>query len=230
MAAPADQIPRRMGDPNILSLLSLKLLLLAFFILLNALSHFEEDRARKVLESVNEAFNGRVEAVRSLTIQSAGIGNLRESVAVVRVAGELFQSMIPAVRVEVSARGKRVRLSLPATTLFRPGEEALQPGRGLLFGRLVHALEQERPLGPGYELELYHGLPGKSADQGDQSGSVELLALRRMGVLARFLEAKGLPDEVLSVGLLPGREDTVEIVVQVLDSGRQDHDYGGLAP
>lgn len=223
MAVPADHNPRRTGDPNILSLLSLKLLLLAFFILLNAMSHFEEDRARKVLESVNEAFNGRVEALRSLTSQNAGIGNLRESVAHVRAAGELFQSMIPAVRVEVSAGGKRVRLSLPATTLFRPGEEALQPGRGLLFERLIFALEKERRVGPGYELELYHGL------RAGGSGSADLLALRRMGLLARYLEGKGLPDDVLSIGLLPGRGETVDLVVQVFESGRQDPDYGRLA-
>ncbi len=215
--------PRARRDPNIVSLLSLKLILLAFFILLNALSHFEEDRARKVLESVNEAFNGKVESDRSLSPHSAGIGNLRESVAIVRTTGELFQSMIPAVKLEVSARGRRVRLMLPATTLFRPEEEALQPGRGLLFQRLVYALEQERRLGPGYELELYHGLPA-------QPGADELLALRRMGLLARYLETTGLPDEALSIGLLPDRGAFVEIVVQVFESDGRSPDYGVLAP
>ena len=41
--------PRRYADPNIVALLSLKLLLLGFFILLNALSRFEEDRSRSVI-------------------------------------------------------------------------------------------------------------------------------------------------------------------------------------
>ena len=42
-------------------LLSLKLILLAFFILLNSLADFEAGRARAVLASVNQAFNGKIE-------------------------------------------------------------------------------------------------------------------------------------------------------------------------
>ena len=64
MASGAARRPgARQGDPNVVALLSLKLILLGFFILLNALSEYEESRTRMVLESVNEAFNGRVDAL-----------------------------------------------------------------------------------------------------------------------------------------------------------------------
>nr|MDJ0609917.1 hypothetical protein [Kiloniellales bacterium] len=71
--------------------------------------------------------------------------------------------------------------------------------------------------------ELYHGLPA-------QPGADELLALRRMGLLARYLETTGLPDEALSIGLLPDRGAFVEIVVQVFESDERSPDYGVLAP
>ena len=45
---------------GLISLLSLKLLLLAFFILLSALSEFETLKVRTALQSVTEAFDGRL--------------------------------------------------------------------------------------------------------------------------------------------------------------------------
>ena len=46
-------------DPTVLTLLSLKLLLLAFFILLTSLAEFQEDRTRQVLESVSRPSTAR---------------------------------------------------------------------------------------------------------------------------------------------------------------------------
>jgi len=53
------------GNGNIIALLSLNILLLAFFILLNSLSSFEEERRDAVMDSVRQAFQGLVRVERN---------------------------------------------------------------------------------------------------------------------------------------------------------------------
>ena len=60
MASPSDPGIRRDDNKYIVLLLSLKLILLAFFILMNALSEFETRRTETVLDSVSRAFRGSI--------------------------------------------------------------------------------------------------------------------------------------------------------------------------
>ncbi len=71
----------REGSSNIVLLLSLMLILLAFFILLNSLSEFEAGKARAVIESVNRAFNGKIESGDRTPAHSASLGALPEAEA-----------------------------------------------------------------------------------------------------------------------------------------------------
>ena len=167
----------RRSDPNVVALLSLKLVLLGFFILLNALSEFEEHRTRSVLDSVNEAFDGRIKAPESHAPFAAALGPLEQGRAMMEEVGRLFQSLIPAVRSEHAAQRGRLQLELPAETLFRPGGISLQPGRDLLLRRFVAALASDGRLGLDFEVELLHGAAvdagiTSSASAGAVTGSV----------------------------------------------------------
>lgn len=214
----------RQGDPNVVALLSLKLILLGFFILLNALSEYEESRTRRVLDSVNEAFKGRVDQPKSYAPVSAGLGPLEESTVMMEDVGRLFHSLIPAVRSEHAADRGRLQLELPAETLFRPGGIALQPGRDLLLRRFAAALTGDGRLGLDFEVELLHGtaadtyvVPSVAA-----GGTLEM---RRLGALVRLLVRLGVPAGKLSVGLLPGRRGKVRLVVQAYPAPLVAPDY-----
>ena len=226
--AAAEQPGGRRSDPNIVALLSLKLLLLGFFILLNALSQYEEDRARKVLESVNEAFNGRVDALESHASYPAGLGPFEETAAMIGSVGRLFRSQIPAVRSEVSAGGARLRLELPAEALFQPAATKLRPGRDLLLRRFAGALTDNGRVGLDYEVELLHGVSvGDTARLA--AAPAEAVEVGRMGALARAFARRGVPVEKLSIGTLPGRPGKVVLVVQVYDARLRAPDYLGFA-
>lgn len=214
-------------DANVVALLSLKLLLLGFFILLNALSQYEEDRARLVLESVNEAFNGRVQALESLSPNSAALGPLDESAGLVNAVGDLFESMIPAVRTEASTGGSRLRLELSAGSMFRPGRAILQPGRELLLRRFAQALARDGQAGSEYEVEVYHGVATGTFQSLADSGA-RALEVRRSGALVRELIALGVPPGRLSSGIVPGRPGKLQLVVQVLKAARPAFDYQEL--
>jgi hypothetical protein len=228
MRRAARQLGGRRGDPGIVALLSLKLLLLGFFILLNALSQFEDQRARQVLESVNEAFNGRVQASERHAPVASGLGALEQTRAMIRTVDRLFRSLIPAVRSEVSASGGHLLLELPAETLFQPAGVPLQPGRDLLLRRFAMALADEGRIGLDYEVELLHGVPdgALATRSAAPSGGLEV---RRLGALARQLVRLGVPAKKLSVALLPGRPGKVQLVVQAYDGPLGAPDYREFA-
>lgn len=217
-------------DPNIVALLSLKLLLLGFFILLNALSQFEEDRTRRVLISVNQAFDGRVEVRESEETLPSALGPLEREAALIDAVGRLLDDLLPAVRTTTSHDGTRLRLELSAGSIFRSGGTGLQPGRALLLRRLAGALTAEQRGDLDYRFEILHGVAAGAADP-DPAGAAAL-AIRRSGVLARDLVARGVPAGRLSIGLLPGHPGRLRLVLWLPETPVRllDLDYGELAP
>src|SRR3546814_4588433 len=74
MAGAAPQPKNRQSNSHIVALLSLKILLLAFFILLNALATFQEERSSAVVDSVRDAFQGLLPVGRRGAADPGGVG------------------------------------------------------------------------------------------------------------------------------------------------------------
>ncbi len=182
---------------NVMLMLSLKLILLAFFILLTTMAEFEKERTHKVLESVAVTFVGEVPAVVGRTNPDAGTGALQGAKALKTQLKSLFKQTIPAVEVRESADGRVLRLEMDARSLFQRGSTALVPGRTAFLRRLAEALTK----GPGaksfYEFQFLHAYPGIAAI-GRNS-----LAVLRGGVLVRRLTAQGIATDKVSAGLWP---------------------------
>ncbi len=206
----------REGSSNIVLLLSLMLILLAFFILLNSLSKFETGRARAVIESVNLAFNGKIESGDRTPAYSASLGALPEVEAKLREVASLFEAVVPSTRVKRIRRAKAVRVELPAAYLFRPAGVRLRPGGEILIQRLVRLLARDPRGGPSYDLEVLLGV-GAPPTGGARPVTPDprSLEVRRAALLAqRFIE-EGLPPPVLSIGLLPRQPGTLRFVVRL---------------
>lgn len=210
------QDARPRGDPNMVALLSLKLLLLGLFILLNALSEYEQDRARRVIDSVNEAFNGQVQAARSHADHAAGLGALEEAATSLDTAGQLFEQVAPVVRRETTREGERLWLELPASTLFRSGDVVLRSGRQHLLSRFAEALAVNRGRA-AIQVELLHGT-ARDAYGALAAAGPRALEPRRAGTLARHLTRLGLDPAWLSVGLLPGAPGRLRLVVTLSEN------------
>ncbi len=206
-------------------LLSLNLILLAFFILLNSLSDFETDRARAVLASVKQAFNGEVEAAGQLPAFTSSFGALPEVEAKMREVGSLFEAMAPSARAKSIRRANSVRIDFPAGALFKPGSQRLRPGREVLLERLAESLRKGPQGASRYLLEILVGTGSQAVIDGDattesaspRSASLEL---RRAAVLAARLSAEGAPFGGLSTGLRPDAAGSLRFVVRLRpDSG-----------
>lgn len=196
------------SDPNVIALLSLKLLLLAFFILLNALSVIEEDKQRVVIDSVSQAFDGRIQAYKNLSEQAGASGQLSGARRLAEALADLLDSTLPAIRLNEGASHSEVRIELPSSMLFGRGATELKPGHDLMIQRLTAALLAESADEVTFLAEVRHGVPANALERLDdlKDRSVEL---RRIGHLAQVMIAEGLPQEQLSSGLELGRPGAV---------------------
>ena len=212
MADGAQSGRRSYGHSHILLLLSLKLILLAFFILLNALSEFQEDKTRAVLDSVTRTFRGDFEPNANIMPHAANLGILPEVRDNLRRIGSAFESLVPAARSEWIDRALTLRLEVPAADLFETGAAALRPEPRALLEELVQAVVRARDRGTALDLEVLHGLPSGWRAFADAQGSS--LEVRRTGALVQALAGIGAPNEALAVGLVPERPNVVQFILR----------------
>lgn len=206
------------GDKNIIALLSLKLLLLAFFILLTALSSFEEQKTRAVLESVNETFSGRSTPSRHSVSFTQALDNLDDKAELVAEIGKLFESVIPAIEKKIGASQKYLRLSMKTEMLFNGGERDLASGRELLLKRLSDALQRFGEKGGVYEVEFLYGQPAKPVEPTSTGAfPIDQRALLRSDAVIRQLLKSGLPADKLALGFQPGEAGKVFFVIRLYE-------------
>jgi hypothetical protein len=210
---PAENLRQEKGDDsNMTTMLGLMLLLLAFFILLNAMSSLEVMKANAVLESVHKTFSGRLGAQRNLAAQRTAADSLRASHEVQAVLGHLLEPLVPVVYKESTPRGPVMILELSAGTFFGPRRTSFQPGRRQLLQRLAGALGKAERRGVDYDFALLHS-------SGQDAGEATL-ATARMAAMATELTRHGAAEQRVTVGLFPrhgpaNRGQSVRFVLRV---------------
>ena len=217
-ASPTPGRPRR-HDGTIVVLLSLKLLLLGFFIVLNANASYELNRAQAVIKSVNAAFNGRAQLPISNTANSKQEAERNQADALINEISALFDATFPAVKSEKVEHGAVLRLELSSSTLFRPGSLNTQPGAAAVIKEFATSLRQAANRGLTFTLEMLHGVP-VDGTRAMVTAGIQSLELRRAGRMARVLKALGVPEESLSVGILPGRAQRVQFILRLFQQGQ----------
>ena len=200
-------------DAGLVALLSLKLLLLAFFILLTALSRYEQDRVTKVVDSVTDAFGSRFVKDVAQPRSHAGLGFHD---AMKPVAEELRRTVAAALPVDVEIELRQdgeLRIDIPANLLFDGGGTAPRATVRPLFVALARALTGPRFEDHAWALDAAARLPGLAsrglADEAD-------LAIRRSAAVVRSLRALGLPQDRLAAGLLDEEGDRFRVAVRPL--------------
>lgn len=207
------------GDPNYVALLSLKLLLLAFFIMLNAMSSFEEDKARAVLDSVNSTFNGDASQLERFANFNQSLDDLDDKAELVSEIERLFETTIPAVERDKGSTQSFLRLRLPVEAMFLGNEIELASGRELLLKRIVQSLGAYTEKGGYYEFEFLYGVPSRNSKA--RAAALEI-ALKRSEIVAQEILMAGMPEDRFAIGLQPNQPKTVFIVIRIYDSPTQN--------
>ena len=185
------------GNGNAAVLLGLYLLLLAFFILLVAISRIVETRSSAALNSVNGAFSAAVEATAPTAfapIVTGPIVEIEEFQGRIRAAVE---EALPVAEVLVVQSGRVLRVRISMNVAFVRDEARLSRAMPPLLARLAGAMgpaaEESRA-----EIELRVGVrdTGAPTAAGDAA-----LAVRWAGLLARKLVDAGVAPQVIAAGV-----------------------------
>lgn len=190
--------------------LSIYLLLLSFFILLNSVSTFQAVRAKAVMESLAITFSTLMPS-REAAFASNN-GNVAAAREFLQSVGGVFETAIPAVKVRTIQPGRLMQIALRLDELFLPDKAEVRPGQGALLNRLVAALSAA-PAGLRYEMTF---LVGNAPDQTGGLPIGEDLSVARAGALAREMVRRGAPPDAVVIGLMPGDPASARAVFRVI--------------
>jgi hypothetical protein len=193
----------KQSNSHIVALLSLKILLLAFFILLNALSTFEEQRRAAVVDSVREAFRGIVPAEYSASSTPAGSDVFEGAENTYAALKQLFSTNLELVEDRNASGAFTLQVDLAVADLFVDEGVALLPEGDEVLRIVAGVLGEQRRAGAGYQIDILYGIDAGGRDSG--------AAVLRAGALVRQLESLGLAPGHLSTGLMPGLRDRVRL-------------------
>ncbi|MFM2044984.1 MAG: hypothetical protein RLY86_3560 [Pseudomonadota bacterium] len=195
------------GGDALIQYLSVFILLLGFFILLNALSRFEETKVGQVIDSVEGAFSQGTALSGSQTDRDRE-AVIADTVGVVCSLGDFIIAEIPLAKVDGEGDGRTLVLSLPLSEILAPGGESLvvRQDRVALLNRIARVM-QPRSGGVQVTLEALVGIA---------PGTEPALPSRGAAAIAQELERYEAPAAALSIGLEEGRPGTLRLLFRVV--------------
>ena len=209
---------------NSIQLLSLSLfiMLLAFFIVLNSVSSFEDEKITPIMGSLEKTFSTRLQNIplqrpstRSDEMDSRGEGQVSR----LDELEELFRSQITALKIEVNretgtmwVRGPYDKLNeaiMAAALPVRPQDESEDSPYFLpTLISLLNTLEQGRAM----RMDMLLNVEENPLEVKLDNPADFVIQRDRIGKFARVLEQAGLPALQISVGLNKGEKDMVDLI------------------
>ncbi|MFT5438805.1 MAG: hypothetical protein ACI9MJ_000666 [Alphaproteobacteria bacterium] len=182
-------IPR---NPLLLQVLSLYLLLLAFFVVLNTISRVEDGRRQAVSGSLSETF-ASVGIPSDRTIRfTSNEGELLGDAAYLQRLGSLIKTEFSIAKVTQTTAGRLLEVTFSLNELFVSDANVIAPERRPLIDNVAAALRTVRPEWR-YDVEILVG-----ADPGNA------LAMARAASLAKLFVAAGIQKRRILAGLVRG--------------------------
>lgn len=181
---------RRFIDPTVGLFVSLYFILVAFFIVMNAISNQETARSVAVMESLEDAFERPYEQ----KAQAPGLippgRHMATDDAFIEEAGTLLAAWLAPVRGLPSDGGNDMAFEIKASRLFYMDDSRLSEQAPRIFSELA-TLVSSAPPGMRREIVFLFG----------QNGPAGSHALRRADALAKAMELSSVPARSLAVGL-----------------------------
>lgn len=193
-------------------MLSIFLLLLAFFVMLNTLAKFETTKTRAVLGSLNATFNIGNPSGREHEFGSF-VGKVGAASQVHAELSQLLRTLFGVGRYDLIRLGNVVVLDIDADALFA-GEAQPSPAL-LVFTSRITGRVLPPPPGSRLDLEIttYRGSGNLDAADLKQIN----VATRRAGAVVRGFERVGFEADQLVAGLAEGNARKVRIEFRVTD-------------
>lgn len=221
--------------------LSLFIMLLSFFIILNALSDFEETKAAPIMSSLNMAFSAGAIDKDELapSIESADETSMNEGTTLDKIEG-LFGAQVKNFRVTKNRLGTEMYIRLPReefeAALGASGQDLFLEEEGSnpmieapFLEMLVDLINTARTSVP-YRMDMVLNLGANPAVMRNESPEALDAAMRTVSFYSERLEREGMPIRFISAGVGAGESDIIELMFRryvpvdvsasIMDGGR----------
>jgi len=186
-------------NPLLVQVLSLYLLLLAFFVVLNTISRVEEARLKAVSGSLNETFAAvGLPADETLRITS-NEGEILQDAAFLKRLGSLIKTELAIAEVSELSLGRTLEVVVSTSALYVADQAAIAPEHRQLIDDVAKAVRTP-PRDLRYDVEILLG-----SDPGNE------LAVSRAAYLADVFAAAGVQKRSLLAGLERGRSGDLRL-------------------
>ena len=198
--------------------LSLFLMLLSFFIVLNSVSDFEETRAvPAVLNSLTLAFSNDVKNIQNGPSPSPSLHQDKREGDTIEVLEGLFNAHIAGFESKRNRLGTVLHVRLPIQRFENAVnsigfDDAGFPGTvpQSFVDTLITVLRSSEK-GQPYRIDMVMSIPEDPAILSDSTPDDFIKALKRVSALAHSMENKGLPKKIMSSGLKKGETGFIDL-------------------
>lgn len=207
---PAEGQPRE--GATVALFLALYLVLLAFFILLVAISEGHSHRSSEIFEGLSSRFAARDAEGGESPSFASDLGRVISPAEYLDTVTRVYESAIPATRVEEIVPGRVMQMVLHVDSLFEHDTETLRPAQRRAFAELVASLSAPPP-GLAYVVEAAFGV----ADPENLLPVASGRAARRAAIVAEAFAAEGAPPGAAVAALESGDPLAVRLIFRVED-------------
>lgn len=215
MQSEGPNLKRLFGSEGTMGLfVALYLILLAFFILLNAVSEQALHRADEAMRSVNSTFKESRQPDNTPTIDpsAADIASRDEVLSKIRLA---FLAELDIEGRFASRGGNTFEVEFSADSLFQRGSFRVRADMTPFVDQLISVVRSSA--GKQQVAFLFGSGDGPVAREMTRPQEI---AVRRAGALARYLQRKGIEDGVFTTGFVAVPEGKIRAVFWHQSSGR----------
>lgn len=195
----------------IILMLGLYLIVLAFFILLNAMSENSEEKVKKASESIAEGFG----------FQLSGPVNMRDDVDVTinpvfdivsREIQSILESYIADNSFKFTTNANQMVFKIDTKRIFAPGSIRIRPAMAYFFEDIARVVSTERP---GSHLISEIVVKNNETDIGNSQIPLRELAGRRSTLFLRALEERGVDPHYMTAGAEINGDSMVEVFFEI---------------
>ncbi|MAZ76528.1 MAG: hypothetical protein CMH31_04415 [Micavibrio sp.] len=212
------------SDSGTLMNLSLFIMLLAFFIVLNSLSSYEEQLVGDVVQSLDTTFSKdpqKEDIAPSVTPDP--VNSVKEGDTFERIDA-LFQSQIISYKKSISSNRGKMIIKLPlekfSRAIMAAGQKDLtkmnvqrNPRGNFIIPTLVSILKSDKK-NITYRMNILLQVPDNPAHFQNQSPTEMAALMRRGSALTERLEQGGFPQKLLNIGVAKGNPAIVVLVFE----------------
>lgn len=198
-------------DPTLIQVLSLYLLLLAFFVLLFNASQYDRGNAAAVKESLSSTFRAHGKLAEKLLVRSSDQGGIPGAELVLDSFADLIRTELKVARIEKLQRGRLLRVTLDAEDLFETSTPGIRSDRDGFVDNLA-ALLGKSPPGIRHKVHIFMIGDWITPDKLTQSVP---MPIRRVAGLAEMLLARGAVAGTVSAGIRYGTRKQVSLIYRV---------------